>query len=93
MSDKNKSEGKLKELSKAATELPQSGIRRFFDIASQMANVISLGVGEPDFATPWTVREAAIYSIEKRSDHLHLESWFDRAASRDLKTDQETLRC
>ncbi len=65
MSDKNKSEGKLKELSKAATELPQSGIRRFFDIASQMANVISLGVGEPDFATPWTVREAAIYSIEK----------------------------
>lgn len=65
MSEKDKSGDKLKELSKAATELPQSGIRRFFDIASQMANVISLGVGEPDFATPWTVREAAIYSIEK----------------------------
>jgi aminotransferase len=55
----------FKGLSKTAVELPQSGIRRFFDIASQMKNVISLGVGEPDFPTPWTVREAAIYSIEK----------------------------
>lgn len=65
MSGKNTSDDKLKSLSKTASELPQSGIRRFFDIASQMANVISLGVGEPDFATPWTVRESAIYSIEK----------------------------
>ncbi len=62
----NSDSGKnLKALSQLASDLPQSGIRRFFDIASQMANVISLGVGEPDFATPWTVREAAIYSIEK----------------------------
>ncbi|MDZ4836019.1 MAG: aminotransferase class I/II-fold pyridoxal phosphate-dependent enzyme [Candidatus Melainabacteria bacterium] len=65
MPEKNISGQNLKSLSKTASELPQSGIRRFFDIASQMANVISLGVGEPDFATPWTVREAAIYSIEK----------------------------
>ena len=36
-----------------------------FDLANQMEGVISLGVGEPDFATPWTIREAAIYSIEK----------------------------
>ena len=42
-----------------------SGIRKFFDLASQMEGVISLGVGEPDFTTPWAIREAAIYSIEK----------------------------
>jgi aminotransferase len=66
MKDNNNKSGKtLKGLSSIASELPQSGIRRFFDIASQMKNVISLGVGEPDFPTPWTVREAAIYSIEK----------------------------
>lgn len=46
-------------------DLPPSGIRRFFDLANQMEGVISLGVGEPDFATPWSIREAAIYSIEK----------------------------
>lgn len=46
-------------------DLPPSGIRRFFDMANQMEGVISLGVGEPDFATPWSIREAAIYSIEK----------------------------
>jgi aminotransferase len=45
--------------------VPPSGIRRFFDIVSQMEDVISLGVGEPDFVTPWRIREAAIYSIEK----------------------------
>ncbi len=59
------SEEPLKSLSERATSLPQSGIRKFFDIASQMKDIISLGVGEPDFATPWSVREAAIYSIEK----------------------------
>ncbi len=45
--------------------LPPSGIRRFFDIASEMDNVISLGVGEPDFDTPWNIREAGIYSLEQ----------------------------
>lgn len=45
--------------------LPPSGIRRFFDIANEMDNVISLGVGEPDFDTPWNVREAGIYSLEQ----------------------------
>ncbi len=45
--------------------LPPSGIRRFFDIASEMEHVISLGVGEPDFDTPWNIREAGIYSIEQ----------------------------
>lgn len=45
--------------------IPYSGIRKFFDIASEMENVISLGVGEPDFETPWTIRERAIYTLEK----------------------------
>ena len=52
-------------LSRLVRELPQSGIRRFFDIAAQMEDVISLSIGEPDFATPWAVREAAIYSLER----------------------------
>lgn len=52
-------------LSKVVTELEPSGIRRFFDVASTMENVISLGVGEPDFDTPWHVREEGIYSLEK----------------------------
>ena len=55
----------LKPLSKTALEVPFSGIRRFFDIAASMHDVVSLGVGEPDFVTPWSVREAAIYSLER----------------------------
>jgi len=46
--------------------LPASGIRKFFDVAAEMKDVISLGVGEPDFFTPWNVREEAIYSLEHR---------------------------
>lgn len=46
-------------------EMKPSGIRKFFDIAAQMDNVISLSVGEPDFQTPWSVRQAAITSLEK----------------------------
>jgi aminotransferase len=52
-------------LNRVVQAAPPSGIRRFFDIVSQMEDVISLGVGEPDFVTPWRIREAAIYSIEK----------------------------
>lgn len=52
-------------LSERAKIIKPSGIRKFFDLASQMEDVISLGVGEPDFPTPWPIREAAIYSIEK----------------------------
>jgi len=47
-------------------DIPFSGIRRFFDVAAEMKDVISLGVGEPDFFTPWHVREEAIYSLERR---------------------------
>ncbi|HWI60810.1 MAG TPA: aminotransferase class I/II-fold pyridoxal phosphate-dependent enzyme, partial [Symbiobacteriaceae bacterium] len=45
--------------------LPPSGIRKFFDLVQQSKGIISLGVGEPDFTTPWHIREAAIYSLEK----------------------------
>ncbi|MBQ4329306.1 MAG: aminotransferase class I/II-fold pyridoxal phosphate-dependent enzyme [Lentisphaeria bacterium] len=44
--------------------LPASGIRKFFDLVNAMDDVISLGVGEPDFVTPWTIRESGIYSLE-----------------------------
>ena len=46
-------------------DIPRSGIRDFFDIVQGMKDVISLGVGEPDFATPWHIREAAIYALER----------------------------
>jgi len=52
-------------VSRVLQAIPPSGIRRFFDIVSQMDDVISLGVGEPDFVTPWRIREAAIYSLER----------------------------
>lgn len=52
-------------LNTRVTELPPSGIRKFFDVVKEMPDAISLGVGEPDFVTPWNVREAAIYSLEK----------------------------
>ncbi len=52
-------------LSQMVMSIEPSGIRRFFDIASTMDNVISLGVGEPDFDTPWHIREEGIYSLEK----------------------------
>src|SRR4026207_1546370 len=45
--------------------LPRSGIRDFFEIVQGMKDVISLGVGEPDFVTPWHIREAAIYALEQ----------------------------
>ncbi|MGE5598871.1 MAG: aminotransferase class I/II-fold pyridoxal phosphate-dependent enzyme [Bacteroidota bacterium] len=45
--------------------LPPSGIRRFFDLVAEMKGVISLGIGEPDFVTPWHIREACFYSLEK----------------------------
>ena len=46
-------------------KIPYSGIRKFFDVAKEIEGVISLGVGEPDFETPWAIRERAIYNLEK----------------------------
>ena len=52
-------------VSQRVNSLSPSGIRRFFDLIASMDGVISLGVGEPDFVTPWRIREAAIFSLEK----------------------------
>lgn len=52
-------------LSKKVTDIQPSGIRKFFDIVNEMEDAISLGVGEPDFDTPWHIREEGIYSLEK----------------------------
>ena len=52
-------------LSDVVTTIKPSGIRKFFDLVSEMKDVISLGVGEPDFDTPWHIREEGIYSLEK----------------------------
>ena len=54
-----------KPLSKAVLGLKPSGIRKFFDIVSEMKDAISLGVGEPDFDTPWHIRDEGIYALEK----------------------------
>ena len=52
-------------ISKQVRDISPSGIRKFFDILASLEGVISLGVGEPDFVTPWHIREAGIYSLEK----------------------------
>lgn len=56
-------------VSPVVAALPPSGIRKFFDIVAEMEDAISLGVGEPDFTTPWAIREAGIYSLEKGETH------------------------
>ncbi len=52
-------------LNKTVLNMKPSGIRKFFDVVAQMPDAISLGVGEPDFVTPWHIRDAGIYSLEK----------------------------
>lgn len=54
-----------KELSDAVNHVPPSGIRKFFDVAATMDDVITLGIGEPDFITPWHIRESCVYGLEK----------------------------
>ena len=56
-------------LSNASKQIQPSAIRKFFDVVNEMEGAISLGVGEPDFVTPWHIREAGIYSLEKGSTH------------------------
>ncbi|MGN0436698.1 MAG: aminotransferase class I/II-fold pyridoxal phosphate-dependent enzyme [Wujia sp.] len=87
-------------LSNTIQNIKPSGIRKFFDIVSEMPNAISLGVGEPDFDTPWHIREEGIYSLEKgrtfytsNSGLLELREeickWYKRkyAASYDYRTE------
>ncbi|AKB27542.1 Biosynthetic Aromatic amino acid aminotransferase alpha / Aspartate aminotransferase [Methanosarcina siciliae C2J] len=52
-------------VAEAVKSIPPSGIRRFFDLVSELEDIISLGVGEPDFITPWHIREMCIHSLEK----------------------------
>lgn len=69
-------------MSRTVQEIKPSGIRRFFDIAAEMDNVISLGVGEPDFKTPWVIRRAGIESLEKG------HTWYTaNAGLMDLRTE------
>lgn len=56
-------------LNPTVRDIPPSGIRKFFDIAAEMEDAISLGVGEPDFVTPWHIRDEGIYSLEKGHTH------------------------
>ncbi|MCE5221618.1 MAG: aminotransferase class I/II-fold pyridoxal phosphate-dependent enzyme [Clostridium sp.] len=57
-------------------DMPPSGIRKYFDLINEMDDVISLGVGEPDFVTPWNVREAGIYSLEQGHTHYSSNAGF-----------------
>ena len=57
-------------------DMPPSGIRKYFDMINEMEDVISLGVGEPDFVTPWNVVEAGIYSLEKGHTHYSSNAGF-----------------
>lgn len=63
-------------LAPAARNIPPSGIRKFFDLANEVKDAISLSIGEPDFVTPWCVREAGIYSLEKGHTHYSPNAGF-----------------
>ena len=56
-------------LNREVVNIPPSGIRKFFDIAAEMKDAISLGVGEPDFVTPWHIRDKGIFSLQKGQTH------------------------
>ena len=61
-------------VNRTVADIPPSGIRKFFDIVATMKDAISLGVGEPDFVTPWNICESAIYSIEQGQTH-YTSNW------------------
>lgn len=63
-------------ISSNVKSIPPSGIRKYFDLINEMKDVISLGIGEPDFVTPWNVREAGIYSLEKGHTHYSSNAGF-----------------
>jgi aminotransferase len=63
-------------ISPLVKSVPPSGIRKYFDMINEMENVISLGIGEPDFVTPWNIRESGIYSLEKGHTHYTPNSGF-----------------
>lgn len=61
---------------KEVRKMPPSGIRKYFDLINEMDDVVSLGVGEPDFVTPWNIREAGIYSLEQGETHYSSNAGF-----------------
>ena len=63
-------------------EIPRSGIRDFFEVVQTMSDVISLGIGEPDYVTPWRIREAAIFAMEKGQNWIHFEPGHAETESR-----------
>ena len=72
-------------LSPRVNAIAPSGIRKFFDIAAQMEDVISLGVGEPDFVTPWSIRESCVYGLE--------QGYTSYTANRGLPELREEIAC
>ena len=73
-------------LNKKIVTIQPSGIRKFFDIVSEMKDAISLGVGEPDFDTPWHIRDEGIYSLEKGRTH-----YTSNAGLKELKIEIENF--
>ena len=63
-------------ISPTVKSIPPSGIRKFFDLVNEMKDAISLSIGEPDFITPWDIREAGIYSLEKGHTHYSPNAGF-----------------
>lgn len=91
-----------KVLNPTVTDIKPSGIRKFFDIAAEMDDVISLGVGEPDFQTPWVVRKAGINSLERgktrySANHGMIElrreisNWLDRKYALSYESESQIL--
>ena len=89
-------------LNKTITTIQPSGIRKFFDIVSDMKDAISLGVGEPDFDTPWHIRDEGIYSLEKGRTHytsnaglkelkIEIQNFLNRRYSLSYDPDREIL--
>lgn len=89
-------------IARRVAELPPSGIRRFFELVLATEGVVSLGVGEPDFQTPWTIREQAIYELEKgkttytsnyglRELRVELASWLARRYGLSYDPDTEIV--
>lgn len=71
-SKSRQTEGMSHYLTSSVRDIPPSGIRKFFDLVSASEDTISLGVGEPDFVTPWHIREACVYSLEQgRTTYTH----------------------
>ncbi|MFR3753464.1 MAG: hypothetical protein ACLTW9_16385 [Enterocloster sp.] len=80
-------------LSDKIVKIPPSGIRKFFDIVSEMKDAISLGVGEPDFETPWHIREEGIYSLEKGRTFYTSNAGLKPLKGRDLRIFKAQMRC